>query len=192
MLVQECMKCSRPALIHITEVAAKGPPPKIHEIHLCLEHAIEAGLIGTPMLLGQSSSGKATGENTPLHSELAKLQQLDADAATDQTDLVSAIACTACGLTWSQFQKRGRMGCPHDYTVFEKQLTNLIRSMHERHSQHTGKIPPRSDAPDTLAQAKLIQLQAQLHSAIRAERFEEAARLRDQLRTNSSPKQAPG
>ena len=36
MLVKECMKCSRPALIHITDVVAKGPPLKVVELHLCL------------------------------------------------------------------------------------------------------------------------------------------------------------
>jgi protein arginine kinase activator len=178
------MKCSRAALIHITEVASKGPPAKIIQIHLCLEHAIEAGLMGAPVLLGKATSGKPIGNKPPLHPELAKIQQLDAavTSAQEPDAVESSTACPTCGLTWAQFQKRGLLGCANDYLLFEKQLTSLISSMHERHSQHIGKIPPQSTATDTVARARKIQLQTQLNSALQAERYEEAARLRDQLR----------
>ncbi len=191
MLIQECMKCSRPALIHITEVASKGPPAKIIEIHLCLEHAIEAGLMGAPVLLGKTSSGKLSGKKPPLHPELAKIQQLDAAvaAAQDEDTVASSIACPTCGVTWAQFQKCGLLGCANDYTLFEKQLTDLIRSMHERHTQHIGKIPPQSTAANMVARARKIQIQTQLNSALQGERYEEAARLRDQLRQMTGPEE---
>ena len=95
------------------------------------------------------------------------------------------VACPTCGTTWAQFQKRGLFGCANDYTLFEKQLADMIRSMHERHSQHTGKLPPHSSSTETLVRARIIQLKTQLSAAVQGERYEEAARLRDQLRTIS-------
>jgi protein arginine kinase activator len=186
MLVKECMKCSRPALIHITDVVAKGPPLKVVELHLCLEHAIEAGLMGAPVLVGKTSTGKPI-KQIPMHPELAKIKQLDAAAEVgdDAETTTGAVACPTCGITWAQFQKRGVLGCSNDYTLFEKQLSELIRSMHERHTQHTGKLPPNSSATDTVVRARKIQLQTQLSAAVQGERYEEAARLRDQLRSIS-------
>ncbi len=186
MLVKECMKCSRPALIHITDVVAKGPPLKVVEVHLCLEHAIEAGLMGAPVLVGKTSTGKPI-KQIPMHPELAKLKQLDAAAGVieDADTAAASVACPTCGTTWAHFQKHGLFGCANDYTLFEKQLTQMIRSMHERHSQHTGKLPPHSNSADTVVRAKRIQLEVQLSAAVQGERYEEAARLRDQLRTIS-------
>ncbi len=186
MLVKECMKCSRPALIHITDVVTKGPPLKVVEIHLCLEHAIESGLMGAPVLIGKTSTGKPISQ-VPMHPELAKLKHLDATAGViEEVDTIGAsVACPTCGTTWAQFQKRGLFGCANDYTLFEKQLAEMIRSMHERHSQHTGKLPPHSSSTETLVRARIIQLKTQLSAAVQGERYEEAARLRDQLRTIS-------
>ncbi|MGC9259629.1 MAG: UvrB/UvrC motif-containing protein [Phycisphaerae bacterium] len=186
MLFQECMKCSRPALIHITEVADHGPPRKIIEIHLCLEHAIEAGLMGAPVLIGKTSADQSPKKHPPMDPDLAKLEELD--AAERREDAVdSSMRCPTCDMTWAQFQKHGLLGCANDYTVFSEPLTDLIASMHERHTQHIGKIPPQSSSADTIARAKLIQLQVQLNAAVQEERYEEAARLRDQLRIMAEP-----
>ncbi len=185
MLFQECMKCSRPSLIHISEVADRGPPRKIIEIHLCLEHAIEAGLMGAPVLIGKTPTGKSSEQHAAIHPDLAKLEELDAEERQDAVE--STLICPTCAMTWAQFQKHGLLGCAHDYSVFSEPLTDLIASMHERHTQHIGKIPPQSSSAATIARAKLIQLQVQLNAAVQGERYEEAAKLRDQLRTMAEP-----
>ncbi len=186
MSAKECMKCSRPALIHITDVVAKGPPLKVVEVHLCLEHAIEAGLMGAPILIGKTSSGKLI-KQIPMHPDLAKLKQLSATAGTadDENITEAPTSCPTCGTTWAQFQKGGLLGCANDYTLFEEPLVDLICSMHERHTQHIGKLPPQSSAGDTVIRARKVQLESQLTAAVHAERYEEAARLRDQLRVIS-------
>ncbi len=186
MSAKACMKCSRPALIHITDVVSKGPPLKVVEVHLCLEHAIEAGLMGAPILIGKTSSGKLI-KQLPMHPELAMLKQLDVAAGiTDSANIPEvSTACPTCGTTLGQFQKGGLLGCPNDYTLFEEPLMDIIRSMHERHTQHTGKLPPQSSAADTVVRARKIQLESRLSAAVQAECYEEAARLRDQLRAIS-------
>ena len=107
-------------------------------------------------------------------------------SATDDVD-TPVPPCPICGQTWGQFKQHALLGCPNDYTQFQPQLGDLITAMHERHSQHIGKIPPQSAAADTVVRAKRIQLELQLNAAIQGERYEEAARLRDQLRANFGP-----
>src|SRR3954465_1366061 len=41
----KCQKCSKPAIVHLTEVVNDGGAKRAVEIHLCLGHASEAGLI---------------------------------------------------------------------------------------------------------------------------------------------------
>ena len=78
-----------------------------------------------------------------------------------------------------EFQAQGRLGCPHDYSVFRNGLTPLLERIH-RCARHVGKSPRRRPAPQE--QAALAELRRRLRQAVEAEAYEEAARLRDLLR----------
>ena len=48
MLSAKCIKCSRPAVVHLTEIGGvnlENGAKQIMQVHLCIEHAIEAGLL---------------------------------------------------------------------------------------------------------------------------------------------------
>jgi protein arginine kinase activator len=79
-----------------------------------------------------------------------------------------------------EFRAEGRLGCPHDYAVFQRGLEPLLERIH-RASRHRGKTPRRASRHADL-QAELVRLRQQLRGAIEAEAYEEAARLRDLLR----------
>jgi protein arginine kinase activator len=81
-------------------------------------------------------------------------------------------ACPACGLKWSQFRRTGMLGCPDCWTRFERPLGELLPRIHG-FARHAGKAPGRSRGP---------ALRKKLQAALRAEDFEEAARLRERLR----------
>ncbi len=189
MLIKECMKCPRPAVIHVTEIAAQGPPAKIIELHLCLDHAFAAGFMGIPVVTQKAAGDNPEGQILSGDSDLEIIQQMASDLVAGTTDEADAVVsvCPICGQSWGQFKQHGLLGCPNDYAQFQPQLGDLITSMHERHAQHIGKIPPQSKAADTVVRAKRIQLEIQLNAAIQGERYEEAARLRDQLRTHFGP-----
>ena len=52
-------------------------------------------------------------------------------------------ACPVCGITFYEFRNQGRLGCPHDYVFFEKELDPLIMNIHGE-TTHTGKRPTSS------------------------------------------------
>jgi protein arginine kinase activator len=87
----------------------------------------------------------------------------------------------------SDFKKNGRLGCPACYSAFEEELAPMLKAMH-RQVRHVGKVPPHSPPPEAGATdnaAERVRLQRLLDAAVAREAFEEAARLRDQIRALS-------
>lgn len=121
-----------------------------------------------------------------------------------------AAVCATCSTTHAEFKQNGLLGCPDCYKVFEAQLAPLLERVHEGGLIHRGKCPPkaaigtpsegpvaaaevaesalpgtahpRPSATPTLSIAFVHQLAVKLQEAIAKERYEDAARLRDQLR----------
>jgi protein arginine kinase activator len=147
----KCHQCEKPATFHITELTGGKP----QELHLCEEHARE--------YLTESDAEPSTAAN--LAGALA--QQLVG-------------ACPICGVTFFEFRNQGRLGCPHDYICFEKELDPLILNIHGEKA-HAGKRPKRS--PDsTDRQTELIRMRREMKEAIQGEDYEKASRLRDEIR----------
>ncbi len=93
-----------------------------------------------------------------------------------------AEACAGCGMTPTEFRTKGRLGCPRCYEVFRHELLPLLTRIHEAQS-HRGRLPGRtSEAPPPTDEKNLTDLRRRLEEAVRGERYEEAARLRDDLR----------
>ncbi|HEV3004281.1 MAG TPA: DNA helicase UvrBC, partial [Pirellulales bacterium] len=97
----KCHQCEKPATFHITELTGGKP----QELHLCEEHARE--------YLTESDAEPSTAAN--LAGALA--QQLVGGTAEELAKLDQQ-ACPICGITFFEFRNQGRLGCPHDYTVF--------------------------------------------------------------------------
>lgn len=85
-------------------------------------------------------------------------------------------ACEGCGLGRAEFRKRGRVGCARCYETFENDLAPMLRDMHGG-DRHVGKLPAR----ERLGR-KRTELEAALRQAVKSQRFEDAAMLRDRLR----------
>jgi protein arginine kinase activator len=156
----KCDKCNNPATVHLIEIK-NG---KKVERHLCEEHAVEEGV-----------TVKVT--NAPINELLEKFVLKHSGEVSGQTEMV----CDHCGLSYEEFRKTGQLGCPHCYEVFEQVLTPLLARAHGGHTQHIGKVP-RQAGRDQHRQQRLLQLRRQLDEAVVAERFEQAASLRDQVR----------
>lgn len=90
------------------------------------------------------------------------------------------IACPRCGLTYAEFQKGGMLGCAECYQAFRQQLIPLITRVQGR-TQHAGRRPP-ADPEEQERIQKMDELRTLMEAAVAMENFEEAARLRDQLR----------
>jgi len=188
----KCQKCSKPAVVHLTEVVSdSGGVKRAVEIHLCLGHAAEAGLMapGTEMLAPPLSFGKPSKKSDPAKSESGSAIVPSSPASGGLTVVRSKessgdpSACPVCGLTWTSFKTTGLMGCPHDYDLFDGKLAPLLKRAQEGATDHVGKVPRKKKTVETDRQVTSLRLRRELQKALDAENYEQAARLRDQLRT---------
>lgn len=92
----------------------------------------------------------------------------------------TALSCPQCGMTQADFKKSGRLGCAECWDAFAAGLAPLLKAMHKG-DQHTGKVP-RKAAHTLLVRNQIRDLTEQLEAAVKAEKYEDAAQLRDKIR----------
>jgi protein arginine kinase activator len=85
-------------------------------------------------------------------------------------------SCSACGMRQAEFKKTSLLGCPACYEVFADEIVPFLESTHKG-VWHSGKVPVQEKAASDMAAVQRL-----LKEAVNRQDFEEAARLRDQLR----------
>ena len=98
---------------------------------------------------------------------------------THDSDIAN-LKCPRCGLTYKRFTSVTKFGCSDCYKAFGKEVKLLVRRIHGS-DEHIGKSPSRGDKSDT-KELQLFELRKRLKKAVGDEAYEEAARLRDDLR----------
>lgn len=136
----------------------------IQEQHLCERCAEAANLPHVPVLKKSAV-------------EIWKLLQSSAQRSKREV----GVSCPECGMTLLEFRQRGRFGCPRDYEVFAPHLRDLLERIHGA-TRHAGRRPGHSNEATKQRQLRLQELQDQLRAAIRSEAYEDAARLRDEIK----------
>ena len=164
----KCQQCEKPATFHITELTGADENREFQEIHLCEECA--------KIYLSQPDDAQQKAAS--LAGALA--QQFKVGEAAEELARLDQRACPVCGITFYEFRHVGRLGCPHDYICFEKELEPLIVNIHGD-TEHKGKTP-RFGSEGTDEQTELIRLRREMKEAIEAEHYEQASRLRDRIR----------
>jgi protein arginine kinase activator len=156
-----CNVCgTNEATIHLTEIINN----QMLEIHLCEVCAQEKGTeFKTYFNLGDLLAGFTEGEKP---------------AKTGEKKIL--VRCAECGLTYDEFAKSGRLGCAACYSAFSKMLTPLIKRIHHAVS-HLGKKPSKV-SKEVRTNHDLRLLQDRLRKCIQGEEFEEAARVRDEIK----------
>ena len=150
----KCDLCSKAATVHLTQILDN----KVHKVDLCESCAQEKGV------------------TDPSGFSLADLL-LKASLNTDPA--AGGIRCEQCGFSPADFKKQGRFGCPACYTAFKGILDPMLDGMHKG-TVHSGKVPHRAMERKTLYD-RLTKLEGDLSEAIKAERYEDAARCRDEI-----------
>jgi len=159
----KCNICNtRDATVHLTEIINK----KVTKLHLCEECAKE--------------KSQEMEEHFGLADLLSGLADLVPMSTPKQKVAETGIKCPTCGFTFNNFRKMGRLGCPKCYETFKVQLSPLLRKIHGSEN-HVGKSPAKKVVVRNKA-ALLSELRQSLEKSIKLEEFEEAARLRDQIR----------
>ena len=161
----KCQKCEKPATFHITDLI-DGEPKELHLCEQCalsfLAPAHDDSSEVMPAMAGLLAQHLAVGETA---EELARLDQQ---------------ACLVCGITFLEFRKQGRLGCPHDYVCFQKELDPLLVNIHGE-TQHVGKVP-KFCSVNAEQQTQLIRLRREMKEAVADEAYERASELRDEIR----------
>jgi protein arginine kinase activator len=155
-----CDVCGKnQATVHLTEIVDE----QMNELHLCDECArTKSAQMEQQFGLSDLLAGLAEFEKPSLEKD------------------ASAAKCPNCKLTYADFKKIGRLGCGECYTAFKKYLTPLLKRIHGS-SQHFGKSPVKM-ASATQEKLDVQELRLRLQKAVENEAFEEAARLRDQIK----------
>lgn len=158
-----CERCNaREATVHKTKIV-NGVK---EEIHLCEECAKESEIFNFE-------------DNFSIHSFLSGL--LDGNIAPNITIADSQDKkCPQCGATYNDFKRSGKLGCSVCYSTFGSMLAPLIKRI-QGNNIHAGKIPKKSGASIRLRK-KIKDLKNHLQELIETEEFEEAARVRDEIK----------
>jgi protein arginine kinase activator len=160
LLCDHCGK--KKATVHYTEVVGG----KVTDLHLCGQCADQKGLANplskTKFSVADFLAGLAEG--------------LDEEELEKETQ----VRCPACGLSYAEFRRLGKLGCGECYSSFAPRLDPLLRRIHGS-TRHCGKaVLMTGERAET--RRELAELQKKLDAAIHDEEFEEAARLRDKMR----------
>ncbi len=158
----QCMLCGKPATVHLTQIMSG----KIHKMDLCDDCAKDKGVTDPE---GFSFMDVLAGKSVPM----------DEEDTPESAAPPEGLVCLSCGFTPADFKRMGRFGCPSCYTNFKPIIGPMLQNMH-KDTQHRGKVPARSLERVNL-QRHLEELEQNLQEAIKTERYEEAARIRDEI-----------
>lgn len=156
MLCQNCQKNTATTFLKQT---ING---KTTTVHLCGECAVQMGLsaLNNDFSLGGFFSHFFDAPN--------------ASAAA------SAQVCPNCGTTLGQITSSGFFGCSDCIENFYDQVAPMITRIHGN-AEHTGKIP-KSAGPKIRLKNQIGELKGKLDTAVAAQEYEQAAKLRDEIK----------
>lgn len=114
---------------------------------------------------------------------------------------IKALKCNQCGSTFEDIANTGKLGCGNCYDVFEDRLDPIIRRIQgaNRHVGRVGKVidskieekmeketnakkEKASESKESKKEKQLEKLQEQLKQVIKEEKYEEAAKIRDEIK----------
>lgn len=180
-----CDDCKiREANVHLTHVGEEGA----ETFHLCEECARERGvpipdsdiiLKGLEALVGAVGASSGAGKATNV-GNVGVTVKPKGGTAIGREAAEEDLVCRNCGMKFSEFRSGGRLGCAECYDSFEARIDGILAQVHGA-SGHKGKTYGRS-APRRGGRAGLDRLRRELEAAVTAERFEQAAVLRDEIR----------
>lgn len=106
---------------------------------------------------------------------------------------VKNIKCESCGYTFEDIANTGKFGCGNCYKTFEDRIDPILKRIQgaNKHVGRLGKVlenhvDMKAEKTDNEKQneqdTKLQKLQEELKHAIKEERYEDAAKLRDEIK----------
>ncbi|NLJ90291.1 MAG: hypothetical protein GX323_05260 [Clostridiales bacterium] len=113
------------------------------------------------------------------------------------------LSCDKCGMTYKEFLKKGKFGCSNCISSFSSEIDSSLKRIHgsnvhvgkkpinyissiDQLLSHTGSFKDKKDSglsnDNENIDILISKLRDRLNKAVEMEEYEEAARLRDQIR----------
>jgi protein arginine kinase activator len=102
----------------------------------------------------------------------------------------TTLCCGACGITLEEVRMGAQLGCPLCYEIFSDEIIHELVLLEKVSPKvavprkagplHCGRIPGQPQEIDP--SLKILELQQVLNETLKREDYEQAARLRDQIR----------
>lgn len=175
MMCQNCGK--KEANFHYTQII-NGEKK---EIKLCSDCARQMGLddFEVPMAMDFSN----------LFGDIFQ-QYEDASLLTDFIR-PRELKCDICQMTYEELLHTGKFGCAHCYDAFRDKISPILKNLHGN-NKHVGRIgslskeeiqfEEQTQKAEKKQKTRLEQCQEDLKKAIKEERYEDAAKLRDEIK----------
>ncbi len=181
---KKCQICGKPATVHFTQIVNN----EMKNIDLCDECMAKSGLLNN--------------QGSPL-AMLAALGEALFGEVKKNISSLSGLICSSCGCTPVMFKETGRLGCANCYKDLNLIVDRLVESS-QKGNCHVGKRPPHMKVKEVIdsqvasvedigapvsqkskkkrGNNQLAELQSELEQAIADERYEDAAKIRDQIK----------
>ena len=100
------------------------------------------------------------------------------------------VKCKNCGMSYNDFINTGLFGCSECYDVFSDPIDSLLKNLHGT-AKHVGRIPKGKAEEIKIEDEQKVKskeeykkekLEEDLKKAIKEERYEDAAKIRDELK----------
>lgn len=161
------MKCQHCNHNEATTHIKKNVNGNVTEMHLCSDCAKELGVMeefSPESFFNDTFFGNFLGAGVPAMNILSGIDH-----------------CEYCGSTFNDIVKSGRVGCANCYSKFEDRLQPTITKMHGN-AKHIGKNVTYTKEKEAEPEiSELDKLKNDLKLAIKEQRFEDAAVLRDKI-----------
>ena len=176
------MKCENCGMNEATIHYSENINGKTRELNLCEECSHKLGI------------NKKMDFNMPIDFSsffAGMLEDFESPDLLPMLNSVRELQCKSCGYTFDDILNTGKFGCANCYDTFEDRLDSIIRKI-QGSNQHVGRLggaTEHSINSKSIPRAKKVEskkdkvdvLKDDLKKAIKEERYEDAAKLRDEI-----------
>jgi len=98
------------------------------------------------------------------------------------------LRCNNCNTTYSEFLNTGKFGCAECYDAFSSKIESVLKRIHGS-NKYVGRksksaVNKEEKNQEQKEENKLNKLERDLKQAIKEERYEDAAKIRDEIKKN--------
>jgi len=110
-----------------------------------------------------------------------------------ELDNIKKLKCNDCGMEYDEFIQGGRIGCSNCYEIFGNKLDSILKNIHGSNI-HKGRLlnsakTKKTKAPkENITDNKIQELKTKLKELVKEEKYEEAAKVRDEIKKRENLK----